>query len=147
MTPVRYFRLSLLLPIGVPILLLLFGNNFLRAFFTLYLFFGGLYYILFAVAMYFVIGRLRKTSRIQTLAIWSPVLFVPVQALGRIISGLIQKLFDPNLNLSGTWATIPAFAVYILIIGYAYVALVLLVFYGLQANGRIAETTPDEFCP
>jgi hypothetical protein len=132
MTPVRFYRLSLLAPLLIPIVLAPFGG---AAFFVIVLAFGGLQYFIFAAILYVAIGRLKTEQRIQRLALWSPVLFIPVQGAGWVISGYIEKISNPQI--AGIWEALPAFAVYILVIGYACVGVVALAYRVAKTRGTI----------
>jgi hypothetical protein len=132
MTPVQFYRRSLWTPLLIPIVLAPFGA---AAFFIIVLAFGGVAYLIFASILYVSIGRLKTEDRIQRLALWSPVLFIPIQGAGWVISGYIEELSTPDLV--GIWETLPAFAVYILIIGYSCVGVVTLAYRIAKARGKI----------
>ncbi len=123
MTPVRFYRIALLIPLLLPLTLLPFE---IGAVFFMALAFGGVQYIVFAAALFIVIGRLKSTEKIQRLALWAPVLFVPVQVLGWVSFGYIERLANPDL--AGVWEALPIFVVWVLVLGYMYVGLVALIF-------------------
>ena len=133
MTPVQFYRLSLLAPILLPLPFLPFE---IGSVFVIALLFGGAQYLFFAAVLYFVIGRLKTVERIQRLARWTPVLFIPVQVAGWLIGAYLQRLSDPDLV--GIWEPLPAFAVYVLIFGYGYVGLVALAYCVVRSRGHIA---------
>lgn len=137
MTPVRFYRLSLLAPILLPLPLLPFG---IGALLFIALGFGGIQYCLFAAALYAAIGHLKSAERIQRLARWTPVLFIPVQAAGWLIAGYVERLSNPALV--DIWEPLLPFAVYILIIGYGYVGLVALTYHFANSAGYIENNAP-----
>lgn len=138
MSPVWFFRLSLLLPVVIPLLLSFEDSQFSRFMMTS-LTFGGEEYVLFAVILYFWIGRLKDPQRIRRLSCWAPVLFIPVQAVPRAV---VIHLAAPGSGDILSWAFLGAlmFSPFILVIGYGYVVLVNL-FYVLyyEAGRRPAE--------
>jgi len=133
MTPVQFYRGSLLAPLVLPIVLFP-----VAGFLLVPLAFGGLEYIVFATVLGVIVGRLKTAQRIQRLARWAPVLFVPIQALSWIIQGEIERTSNPGLVW--IYEPLPLFAVYVLIFGYAYVALVAVTFRIVKARGHIEES-------
>ena len=126
MNPVVFFRIALLLPLVLPLALLPFGMNSVVGVLALSLAFGGAQYVVFASVLFLWIGRVKDTERIRRLSYVAPLLFIPVQAAGWVIYGYVEKLSNPELV--GTWEPLIAFAVYILLIGYAYVGAVNLLY-------------------
>jgi hypothetical protein len=137
MSPIRFFRIALMLPIAVPLVFLPFGVNAVSAILLFSLAFGGLQYLLFACLMFYFIGRLREAEEIQRLSYWAPVIFIPIQAGGWLIFGYIERLSNPNLV--GIWDGLIVFPVYILIVGYVYVGLVNLT-YGILNKNDLAQS-------
>ncbi|MBC3926631.1 hypothetical protein [Undibacterium sp. CY21W] len=137
MTPVRFYRLSLLAPILLPLPFLPFGIG------TLLLFtlgFGGVQYAIFAAILYIAIGRLKSAESIQRLARWVPVLFIPFQAAGWLINCYFERLSNPALI--GNWDPLLPFAAYILVVGYGYVGLVALTYHFAKSAGYIENNEP-----
>jgi len=122
MSPVWFFRLSLLLPLAIP-LLLSFHDNELSRFMMTSLRFGGEEYVLFAIILYFWIGHLKDPQRIRRLSYWAPVLFIPVQVVPRAV---VIHLAAPDSGDIWSWAFLGAlmFTPFILVFGYGYVVLV-----------------------
>lgn len=115
-----FFRAALLVPLVAPFLLFPFGQGAIFALLALSLGFGGIQYLCFAAALFFVVGRLGSASKIKSLSLWLPALFVPVQALGWLIYAKFSQ------GSTGTFADLLPGAIYSLILGYVYVALSLL---------------------
>ncbi len=135
MTSRKFFRLSLVLPIALPLAFLPFGTNLVSALLLLSITFGGVQYILFAAWMYFAIGRRQCDEDIQRLSLLSPLLFAPVQAVGWLAYGYYEKLSNPALI--GLWDGLLPFAIYTLLIGYFYVLLINGAFLVLRGLGII----------
>lgn len=133
MTPVTFFRISLALPIALPILSVPFGAGI----FLIALAFGGVQYAAFAIWFFFAIGQQRDAAGIQKLSFVSPLIFVPVQAVGWIAWVFYERQSNPALE----WGleALPVFAVYSLVIGYVYVGIVNAVYFGLRQKGFFGE--------
>ena len=131
-----FFRLCLLLPILLPLLLLAiavpesryFGDGSgqpgpfatVAAILMASLVFGGIPYLVFAVIIFVVIGRLSATSTLVALTWSAPILFLPVHALVSMLFFLWARA-DPNLD--DLAAFILGTSVYAVVIGYGYVAI------------------------
>ena len=138
MTPRRYYRGSLVLPVLLPILVLpFFGESGISAILWLSLGFGGIAYLFYGAGLFYWLGKLTTSKSMRRLTYIAPVLFVPVQALFWLGSFYIQKLSNPELV--GGWEGIPAFAVYILILGYSYVAVVNAGYFVFSRFGFVQE--------
>jgi len=122
MSPVSFFRLALALPILLPLVLLPFGLNTVVALLAMSLAFGGVQYLLFAAYLFWWVGHVKDPARIRRMSYIAPIIFIPIQAIGWIVYGYIKKLSNPELV--GIWESLIPFAVYILLIGYAYVGVV-----------------------
>lgn len=142
MTPRTYFRLSLLAPLLLPLLALPLGVNAVFAVLMLSLVFGGAQYAIFALCLFVAIGRLRSTSRILRLVYWSPILFVPIQALGWLAYCAFERHRHPEL--SGGWEELLPGAVYSLLVGYGYALVVHAGFALLEKLGRVHSTSLGE---
>ena len=120
MKPTTYFRLTLLFPIVLPLLIYLVDSKswlFGVLFFSLA--FGGPAYIIFAILMFIWFGKLSTSTELRKLTLKGPILFIPIQATTWIVYFYYGKLSNPELT--GGWSMLLPFAVYILILGYAYV--------------------------
>lgn len=91
----------------------------------------------FAVWLFFAIGRKQSSEEIQKLFVISPLLFVPIQAIGWVAWGYYQRLSNPQLV--GIWEPLIVFAVYTLAVGYLYVGIVNLAFLACRQKGIISE--------
>ena len=134
MSPVTFFRISLALPIGLPILSAPFGESIL----LIALAFGGVQYAALAIWLFFAIGKQRNVAGIQKLSFLSPLIFVPVQAIGWITWVFYERQSDPALEWG--FEALPLFAVYSLAIGYLYVGIVNIVYLGLRQKGLVSES-------
>ena len=139
MSPPTFFRSALLLPIATPLLLLPFGASAVLALLFLSLAFGGIQYVVFALLLFVVIGRLKTTERIKRLCYWAPLLFVPFQAIGWLTFSYIQLLSNPELT--DIWSALLPFAVYALLFGYAYVGFVVLLHWQFVRRGWVRDST------
>lgn len=126
MTPVRFFRVALLLPVAIPLAVLPFGMSAVVGLLALSLAFGGAQYILFSGVLFFWVGRVKDPDRIRRMSYVAPLLFIPVQAAGWVLYGYVERLSNPELV--GIWEPLIAFAAYILIVGYAYVGVINLLY-------------------
>lgn len=134
-----FFRGSLLLPIFLPLAMLPFGMNVVSAILMLSLAFGGIAYLIFAFLIFWRLGRLSTAKSMERLLFKAPLLFIPIQATTWMLWFYIQKFSNPDLT--GGWGTIPVFALYGLFIGYAYVAVVYLIYVLFIELGVIYEQT------
>jgi hypothetical protein len=128
-----------LLPIAAPLLLLPFGASAVLALLFMSLAFGGVQYVIFALLIFVVIGRLKSTKQIERLSYWAPLMFVPFQAIGWLTYSYIQRPSNPELT--GIWPALFPLAVYALFIGYAYVGLVTLLNWLLARQGWVRDST------
>jgi hypothetical protein len=138
MSPATFFRLSLVFPVALPLLTLPFGVNAVVGILILALAFGGVQYLIFSVWLFFAIGRKQTSEEMQKLSAISPLLFVPVQAVGWVAWGYYQRMSNPELV--GIWEPLIPFAVYTLVIGYLYVGIVNLTFLIFKQKGVVNET-------
>jgi hypothetical protein len=99
---------------------------------------GGVQYLIFSVWLFFAIGRKQTSEEMQKLSAISPLLFVPVQAVGWVAWGYYQRMSNPELV--GIWEPLIPFAVYTLVIGYLYVGIVNLTFLIFKQKGVVNET-------
>jgi len=101
--------------------------------------FGGPAYVLFAIAMFLWIGRLKDTRSIQRLSWAAPVLFVPVQALSWIVYVYYDTSSAPGATTDGAWNNLVPFAAFVLGIGYGYVVVANLGYAVLSMIGATTE--------
>lgn len=146
MTTRRWFQLSLLLPLVLPVALLpalASGVNGAVAVAWLSvaaLIWGGIPYVPFAVGLALTMERVRP-DRAVLLALIAPVLFAPVEGLAVLAVGLVVSMAagqpaGPMVQLAAIMA---AFA---LVFGFAYVAVSGGLYAVLQVLGRIHD--PEE---
>ncbi len=137
MSPATFFRISLVLPIALPLLLWPLGINAVLGILLMALTFGGVQYVIFAIWLFFAIGRKSSSAEIQNLSFVAPLLFVPIQAVGWVAWGYYGRLSNPELV--GIWEPLLPFAVYTLAIGYLYVGIVNVMFWAFQKKGFVRE--------
>ena len=129
-----FFSFALLLPIVAALAGLL--SSALRVL-VVPLIFGGVPYILFAIALLFQIRRAPTKSRLVRLSIAAPPFFVPfVVAFVLIAGGGAPRMFP----LTDIATQMIPFAVYTLIFGYLYVAIA----WGLWALARRIGVVHDD---
>jgi hypothetical protein len=123
----------------MPLLLLPFGISAVLALLFMSLAFGGVQYVIFALLLFVVIGRLETTKQIERLSYWAPLMFVPFQAIGWLTYSYIQRLSNPEMT--GIWPALFPLAVYALFIGYSYVGLIALLNWLLARQGWVRDST------
>ena len=136
MSPITYYRLALIIPFAVPALVYLFGSNswlFGLLFFSVA--FGGPAYLVFAILMFVWVGKSSTHSEIQKLTLKAPLLFIPIQSISWLAYFYYEKLSNPNLT--DGWGALLPFSFYILILGYAYVLIVNILYSLLYKVGLI----------
>ena len=125
MSAVLFFRLALLLPFAIPLVSLFLGENQLTNVLTMSLKFSGVQYLLFAIFLYYRIGRLRDPRRIRRLLYWAPVLFIPVQVSPFLLLTVPYiSARPPTADLETLVVAALVFSPFILALGYGYVILV-----------------------
>lgn len=137
MSPATFFRLALVIPLALPLLTLAFRTNSVTVVMELSLALGGLQYLVFAIWLFFVIGRTKTSKQVQKLSAMAPLLFVPVQAMGWFAVSYSERLSNPELG--GIWEPIIPFAVYTVVIGYVYVGIVNAAFEVCKRLGVVKE--------
>lgn len=135
MRPIAFFRVALAAPLVAPLLALLIGGKTVSAILLLSLGFGGIQYVLFAGALFYVLGRLKTLAQMEVLAYFAPVIFVPVVAAGWLIQGHIARIQNPDLV--GIWEALLPLTAYSLLVGYVYVGIVMLVFKAFSSLGWV----------
>jgi hypothetical protein len=101
MLPSTFFRISIALPIILPLLMFPFGANIVSGFLILSLFFGGVQYVLFAIWLFFAIGKKKSSAEIRYLSFRAPLLFVPLQIIGWFL--WLSYKGRSNLELAGVY--------------------------------------------
>lgn len=133
-----YFRLSLLLPLLLPVALLPFTDlSGIVAILWMSLGFGGPAYILYGVIIFLWLGKISTSWGMRKLTYWAPIIFIPIQSVSWLIHFHLQKQSNPELT--GGIEGIPVFAVYILLLGYIYVGIVNAGYYILECTGGVRE--------
>ena len=137
MSPATFFRASLIAPLGLPLLALPFGSSFVFGLLFIALGFGGAQYAIFALYLFYAIGKKKNLKAIQNLALLAPVLFIPLQATGWVGWCYYERLSNPDLV--GIWEPLLPFALYSLVIGYGYVGLVFGIYWLLKKLALITD--------
>ncbi len=145
MTPRTYFRLALLAPLVFP-----YGAIALSAtmqpltaqpLLALALGFGGLGYAALAALLWVRLGKLETTRQMVRLSWCAPVLFIPMHAVGWLLwygmGGAVA------FTLHGVFGPLLMFVVYILLVGYLFVAATNLGFQLLRWWGVVVEPVPS----
>ncbi len=92
--------------------------------------------------MFIWIGRLRNdTEAIQKLSLFSPLVFVPIQAAGVLLYATVQWVREPSFEWISILQGIPVFAGYCLVVGYAYVVVANIIFGICSITGLVREGT------
>lgn len=142
MNPKTFFRLSLLLPVLAPAVAFLIGPvNMLFGLLMFSLGFGGVAYIPFALVAFVSIGRLSSARSMQILSCFAPVLFFFFEAI--FLLGICYLDMRPNFQLGGCLESMQPFAFYSAILGYGYVAIVNLAWWGSVWRGWVGEASGE----
>lgn len=120
-TAKRYFQLSLIAPIVVPILFFPFHESALFALMLISLVFGGVPYVLFSLAV-FVWSRDKTTEQLKHFSYFAPFIFGLFLALFYFVYSLAFEQKD--LNIRYLASLLGLFALYGIGMGYAYVLIV-----------------------
>lgn len=123
----------------LPLLLVPSGKSMVAGAAFMSIVFGGIQYVFFAFGMFYLIGKKRNAKEIQKLTLVSPLMFVPIQALGWMTWGGYQKLMNPSLG--GLWEPALPFALYSLAIGYMYVGIANIFYLALKKCGFMSDLT------
>ena len=136
MTLKNFYRATLLLPIVVPLIVSTFGTTSLGWWLTMSIFISGLEYIIFAIAMFYLIGKYRTDKKIRQLFWRSPPIFIVIAICGWYIGLYIDRLTNPSLIVSFDMVYI--FLFYGLLIGYGYCLFIELIYRVFQSLGWIS---------
>ena len=122
----RYFQVSLLLPLIVPLIVLLFfkpsfayGGVTMILTFSLYL--GGIPYVLFVIGLFFWMRR-KDAREIQRMTFISPLLYAGFFVLCAVAFVPIQYLLIGDVRIEAN--VVLLCCVVILVLGYSYVLVV-----------------------
>jgi hypothetical protein len=134
----RYFQLSFLGPILVPLMLLPFRSTdsylgFLAHLMTISLLFGGIPYVLTLGVLYFIC-RGRNDHQIQVITFITPLLFIVILTCCYLILAIFRNSTE---NTKITISSMPIFWFFSLIIGYGYVLVVNIIYFLLKSLGVI----------
>lgn len=132
---VAYFRACLALPLGVPLLAWVLLPKDVSLVLMMSLVFGGLPYLPFAVYLAWRFGRSPLTVQQR---VWlAPLQFLPVGALAWMVFAMSGDR-DASSPLTALMVFLP-FALWILVMGYAYVALSIGLHAVLRAVGVVRD--------
>jgi hypothetical protein len=135
MTPAGFFRLTLLLPLAVPALAWMFTPNMLANIIVLSVVIAGIPYLLFALGMWFALGRLPPSMAVPGIVLLAPLLFLPLQGLAWMGWSAYTNGVGEGL-IGAAFAFLP-FIFFILVFGYTYVVLAVLAFHFLSRAGHV----------
>jgi hypothetical protein len=138
-----YFRTAFLAPYLIPLALYLFNARALATFLAAGAFIGGLAYVIFALVMCLVIGRLGSLAAIRSLWWAAPPLFVLFHTATWLV--LWPGYVFWELPRHSILALIVVFPFY-LTVGYAYVILIMMG-YGLLSRMGWVGGPWDEYRP
>jgi hypothetical protein len=91
--------------------------------------------VLFAIWLFFAIGKKKSSAEIRYLSFRAPLLFVPLQIIGWFL--WLSYKGRSNLELAGDWQAFILFAVFIIVIGYCYVGITNVLFVICKKKGII----------
>lgn len=142
MTPKRFFRLCLLLPLVVPLALMAFEPTRLSALLWTASIIGGLPYLAFAVVLFVWFGRLCSLGQFQLLSICAPLLFLPFLGSYLVLVALDStSLAEAS---SKAWNLVLELSGFILLVGYVYVTLANAMPLFLKWLGALKDSNPDK---
>ena len=113
-----FYRIALLLPILMPLILILVGRGSIAAALIISFWAMGVEYILFAVLSFFYIGYLDSVESVRKFIWMTPLLFIIISIIGWYIHQFWNKRSNPDLIISVD-AILPII-VFGLVIGYGY---------------------------
>ena len=143
MTSKTYFRLSLLFPVCIPLLIWVVAEGQVAQILMLSLVLGGIPYTFFATVAWHILGRETGVSRVPPVILIAPNL----QVLLQLIVWLMQLLSGYGLSadiLAQTVGALLAFlpiAICILLLGYTCVGGAALLLFLLIHAGQIKGST------
>jgi hypothetical protein len=118
----RFWRAALLAP-AVGAVIGYFAADYGLLFLTVGFVAVATPYAAFAVLMWWLVGHLRSTARVITLALLAPIVFLPFVLVGLALMATLGKAtWSGWFDAAGLWLP------WILGLGYAYVLLLLLLF-------------------
>lgn len=140
MTPKRFFRLCLLLPLVVPLALVPFRpTNFTTLLWAAPVL-AGIPYLVFAAVLFVWLGRLRSLGQSQVLSLGAPLLFLPF--LGVYLT-LVAWVSTPHAHpVSKAWGLTFDVSGLGLLTGYVYVALANAIALILKWLGALEVSNP-----
>lgn len=139
MKTLTFYRTTLGLPLAVPLLLFPLDRSALGGVLIMSAVFGGVQYLLFALAFGAWLGRLGAPARIDRVLWRAPLLFLPVQVIGWLLFFAVQG--EPGALYGALWM-LPPLAIWCLVLGYAYVGLARLACGVLRRLGWVRDAAP-----
>jgi hypothetical protein len=143
----RYFQVSFLSPLIAPLIMSPFYNSktvwgglFNLLFYTLV--FGGIPYLLTLVALFFITRRMADRE-VQIVTLLTPFLFTGIMT----VCYIILAGFHAEKSTKTIIPLIPIVVIVGLIVGYAYVLIVNLIYYILKSGGAIKTENPPPIEP
>lgn len=125
LSPRQFFRITLLLPLIVPVMVAVAFDGFLTQFLWLSLFVGGIPYLVLAAIIWVALKPENQDRRMPLVILYAPVLFLPLQ-FGTWIAFLTWNRADATemgpLILTACIGYVPI-ALYALFLGYIYVSI------------------------
>ena len=133
----RYYRLSLLLPMILPFLAVIGGENFLTDLLIGTVLFSSIPYLIFA-GLFWAWLEEKTIKSIQQASYLAPLLFVPFQVIFLL---LLLTLSPPSeiFSVDGMLTAIGEFMFYALMVGYLYVFIINLGYFWLSKIGVVRE--------
>lgn len=136
MKTLTFYRIALGLPLAVPLLAYPLDRSPLSGVLLMSVVFGGVQYLLFALVLGARLGRLQEPARIDR-ALWrTPLLFLPVQAIGWLLFVLVRG--DLGTFYGALWMLLPL-GIWCLVLGYAYVGMARLACAALRWLGWVRD--------
>ena len=113
-----FYRIALLLPILMPLILMLVGKGSVAAALIISFWTMGVEYILFTVFSFFYIGYLDSAESVRKFIWMTPLLFVVISIIGWYLHQFWNKRSNPDLIISVD-AIFPII-IFGLVVGYGY---------------------------
>lgn len=138
----RFYRISLSVPILVPLLFfllsLLIGENKLTRLLIVSLGMGGIQYLFFAALMFYLIGRFDSLKKVRILFWCSPPIYIIFATIGWHLVFDVWFHSKPmaQMNADDIFGPLVFFSIFGSLFGYIYCLIIEVFFQIVKANGR-----------
>ena len=131
MTSTTFFRACLALPLVIPALAWAVLPGMGPAILVLSLVVAGLPYLLFASFLAWKLGRIPASEDVPGPIVFAPVTFLPFEFVAFFAWSVYQQGLDVPLVVTSVFTFLPI-AIFVLVFGYAYIGMTVLMFEGFK---------------